>query len=303
MPLFTVLSGYLYAFRPVSRIQHLPLLVRSKARRLLIPLLVVGTLLFWTKLVTPGTNSKPALGDWWRPYVTGMDHLWFLQAIFVVFLVVALLDLTPALSTLRAWVVTTTAIGVLFVVFPSGWGVFSVSGALRLLPFFLIGYAFRRFNLGSATRKWFGTMTTVFVALYIPRTLSAYGVFEVPLAAERALALIVGAAAVCLLFWFRVELTNPVLAWIGQYAFGIYLLHYFTASAARIALRALDMDANVTVFVGGLAAGIGGPILFQLATKRVPLFRFLVLGEKFRKTIPWKATNTFEPAHKGQQSQ
>src|SRR5262245_39111390 len=55
MPAFAFLSGYVYAQRPFSN--DAGAFVIGKARRLLIPMLVVGTAFAFLQAVVPGTNG------------------------------------------------------------------------------------------------------------------------------------------------------------------------------------------------------------------------------------------------------
>jgi fucose 4-O-acetylase-like acetyltransferase len=92
MPLFTTISGVVYALRPVHELSGFPGLICGKVRRLLVPLHTVGALLFLMQRIAPGVNHRPELGDVWRICLYQYEHLWFLEAIFLVFLVVGLLD-------------------------------------------------------------------------------------------------------------------------------------------------------------------------------------------------------------------
>lgn len=91
MPLFSFRSGYVYALRPL-RDRYGPF-ARGKARRLLVPLLVVGTAFAVLQSLSPGTNGSVAdeipRYQW---HIIPIRHLWFLQSIFWVFLAVGLLD-------------------------------------------------------------------------------------------------------------------------------------------------------------------------------------------------------------------
>lgn len=286
MPLFTVVSGFLYAFRPVTTSLGLRGLVAAKIRRLLIPLAVVGTLLFWTKLITPGTNSKPQLADWWRPYLLGMDHLWFLQAIFLIFLVVGVLDLVGAMTTAKRWTIITMVAAAIYVLvdIPAVVEVFSISGTQRLLPFFLLGYGFRRYGFQDVRRAVVLVVAAIFVIAYSLRLATLFRGIELDTHSDRLLAVTVGGPAVALFFWARDRVANHFLAWIGGFSFGIYLLHYFAYSGARIGLRALGVDSDAVMFVVGVTCGVGLPILFQLVAGRNRWVRFLVLGEKLSAT-------------------
>jgi fucose 4-O-acetylase-like acetyltransferase len=55
MPLFTFLSGYVYAFRPFTG--HTCQFIKGKARRLLLPMLVEDTLFAIIQSLTPGANG------------------------------------------------------------------------------------------------------------------------------------------------------------------------------------------------------------------------------------------------------
>ena len=68
LPLFTVISGFVYALRPVVSGRSL-IFLRGKARRILLPMAAVGTLEFFLRLIVPGTNSSVELSQIWRIYV------------------------------------------------------------------------------------------------------------------------------------------------------------------------------------------------------------------------------------------
>lgn len=284
MPLFTVISGYLYGLRPARDGHSYRSVLRSKVRRLLVPMVVVSTLVFWLKLITPGTNQKPDVGDFWRPYFFWFDHLWFLQAIFLVFLVVGAASTLGFLEQRRSWALLTGAAFVLYVLveIPDAWNVFSLSGALRLLPFFLVGYGLSHFGFATARRGWPTAFALLFAGAYAIRLIDLFHGDDLTGAPDRLLAVAIGVPAVCLLFWLRKVLQNHALAWIGGFAFGIYLLHWFAYSAARIGLRAVGIDDHWLIFTAGLVAGVGLPIVFQLVTRNVPAVRLLMFGERYR---------------------
>jgi fucose 4-O-acetylase-like acetyltransferase len=57
MPLFTLISAYVYAMVPVAEWRNYPRLIKGKSRRLLLPLITVGTLMHVLRHVVPGANS------------------------------------------------------------------------------------------------------------------------------------------------------------------------------------------------------------------------------------------------------
>lgn len=92
MPLFTAISGYVYAMRPIASLDDMRGLFRAKSRRLLLPLMTVGTLLFGMEFLILGINQKPDPHQVFRLFIFGFEHLWFLQSIFLIFVIVGLLD-------------------------------------------------------------------------------------------------------------------------------------------------------------------------------------------------------------------
>lgn len=282
MPLFTVISGYVYAMRPVERRGDFPQLVRGKARRLLLPLLTVGALLFAMKLLIPAANTRPELGDFWKTYVYGYEHLWFLEAIFLVFLAVALLGIAGALSTLPKWYATTGVAFILYTVVsvPEAANVFSMNGALRLLPFFLLGYGMYRFELFQLSRWGIAGAAILFGSIYTLKLASLIGDWEPNEIVRRIVSVAVGVSGIVLIFAARKAFTWRWLAAIGPFAFGIYLLHVFGSAATRIALEKVGIGWLPAVFVIGLVVGVGAPIVFQLLFGRWNFVRILILGEK-----------------------
>ncbi len=64
MPLFTFISGYVYAMRPLTAIENWPAFLKGKTRRLLLPMFVVGTFLAVLQTYGPGVN-EPFKTPWY----------------------------------------------------------------------------------------------------------------------------------------------------------------------------------------------------------------------------------------------
>jgi acyltransferase len=289
MPLFTLISGYVYAMVPVAEWRNYPQLIKGKSRRLLLPLITVGTLIYVLALVAPGTNYRPQGVPLWRVYVFGFEHLWFLQSIFLIFLVVGILDSLGVLASRAGWFAATAVAAVVFIVVrvPSSVDVFSVSGALLLLPFFLIGYGLRRHSLLDLRGAPAVAAIGVFVGVYTIRLLTIFGVYSPDGHVDRAIALAVGVVAVVLIYSARDLLNTKLLVWVGGFSFGIYLLHPLGAAATRIALEHLGVHRRWELFIACLVLGLTAPILLQIVFRRSGLVQTFVLGEsrKSRKEL------------------
>ncbi|MEV6768809.1 acyltransferase [Nocardia sp. NPDC051030] len=283
MPLFTLLSGYVYAMVPVEGWHQFPRLLTGKSRRLLFPLVTVGTLQYVLASNIPGANYNPHGLPIWRIYVFGFEHLWFLQSIFLIFLTVGILDGVGILDSRRGWAIATSiaAVGYVVVQIPTRIDVFTASGAVRLLPFFLIGYGLRRHSLLDLRGTPALLAIATFAGCYTVRMLSIDGIFHPDGFEDRTITLAVGATALVLIYSARDYMNAKLLAWIGGFSFGIYLLHDLATAGTRIVLEHLGVHLHWELFLLGLLMGITAPIVFQLLFRNVAVIRTFVLGEKF----------------------
>ncbi|MBI9116197.1 acyltransferase family protein [Sanguibacter suaedae] len=284
MPLFAFISGFVYAYRPVGDAAGGRSLMRGKVRRLLVPMVTVGTVYFLVQLFTPGTNSKPDPSDYWQIFFFGYEHLWFVQAIFLVFVTVGTLDLLGWNRTPARWAMTlaaSTVVGIAVRLAESA-NLFSINGALRLLPFFILGYGVHRHaralsRHGSAV---VGTCAGVFVLSYALALSGILLSWESPPMVGRAIGTAVGMSGAMLLTTVRSHLAWTPLAYIGNFAFGIYLLHVFGAAGTRILLERIGVESTLATFVLCLAAGIGLPLLFEKTLGRLSVVSWLFLGQR-----------------------
>lgn len=300
MPLFTVLSGFVYAMRPVRAPDGVRPLLRGKVRRLLVPFLVVCTLFFLVQMIAPGVNRRPELSDLPEAYLYGYQHLWFLQAIFLVFLVVAVLDSFSLLDRTRSWALITASAVVLYVLVrvPGEAAVFSVNGFLHLLPFFLLGYGARR-HAAELLRPGVLVATAVaFVPVYCLRLYVIAEDVDLPGELDRALSALVALLVLVGVLGVRRYLASSALAWLGGFSFGIYLLHVFGSSASRVVAERVGVDSTAVLFALGLTAGVVLPIVFELTAGRYRLISWAFLGQRPRRPAPAPA-RTAAPATTG----
>ncbi len=282
LPLFTLISGYVYAMVPIVEWGRYPQLIKGKSRRLLLPLITVGTVLYVLKRTLPGLNSNADGVALWQVYVFKFEHVWFLQSLFIIFLIVGILDSSGLLASRVRWSIATALAAITFVVVhvPAGVDVFTVSGALRLLPFFLLGYGLRRHALFDVRGAWAVATIVAFAGVYALRWLVIFHLYRPDEFADKAIAVGVGTTAVVLIYSARNLLNTTLLAWVGSFSFGIYLLHVFPAAASHHLLDHFGLHTSAVWFIGGLVVSISAPIAFQLMFRNVWFVRTFVLGER-----------------------
>jgi fucose 4-O-acetylase-like acetyltransferase len=148
MPLFSFLSGYVYAHRPFQG--HAVAFIQGKAQRLLLPMLTLGTIFAIVQSMTQGTNAR--VTEWALLHIIPVAHFWFLEALFIVFLIVLGLEACRVLSRPLGFTVV-WIISVLLQRFIDVPPYFALDGVVYLMPFFLAGLACKRFELDSKTSR------------------------------------------------------------------------------------------------------------------------------------------------------
>lgn len=277
MPLFTFLSGFVYAYRPATP-GTAGEFARRKLWRLYVPLVVVSTLYFAVESVAPGVNTRPALADLPAIYVTSYAHFWFLQAILVIFALVALLERWAVLATLRGWALVFAASVLLFQSGLVKTDVFSLGRAVYLLPYFLLGLAANRHADAlrhPALRAAAATAFALTMTLHVLASTGEWG----QLADRRTwFATLLSASALLTLLYH----TPPArwLEWIGGYSFTIYLYHVFFTAGARAALHGAGVAALPVHVALGVAAGVAGPIALEIVLRRSGVARRVLLGQR-----------------------
>ncbi len=275
MPLFTFLSGYVYGWRPYRT--GAGSFLAGKARRLLIPLLVVGTLFAVIQAMVPGTNTS--VENWYMLHIIPYAHFWFVESLFIIFLVIVLLESFGLLSSLFRVAVALAAASVLYVFF-FGTEIFSISGSLYLMPYFLGGLACCRFSL-TGRHRWRLFMAFWLLCLAILVWQNFDG-----LVSKRSFAALLFGVASCVLLvssgW-----TNRALAYVGLYSYGIYLFHAFFTAASRIALNKVGVADLALLVLAGCALGIGGPIVVEKLACQNRIANTLLLGKKWTPGLPW----------------
>jgi peptidoglycan/LPS O-acetylase OafA/YrhL len=281
MPLFTFLSGLVYAYRPLEPGEALRFLGK-KLRRLGVPLIVASSILYALHLAMHDT--VPSVTRMWTVYVHPFYHLWFVQALLPVFAVLVVLESFGALATLGRYLAVLVLSLALYAYGPLiAPDLLGLRNATYLLPFFLWGVGVHRFRHLLQSRPALLVAIACFVvaqglhgSMVITRTLAPIE----PVATRSAWTLLIGmSVGLCgLLLLPRVHLMER----IGASSYTIYLYHPLFAAAVLSSMGALTPLPTSLLFVLAGAAGLAGPMVMELVAARIPLGGLLLEGRSGR---------------------
>ncbi len=274
MPLFTVISGYVYAMRPVVREKAWSFL-GGKARRLLLPLLSVSTVQYLFSVYGPGVSRERALGDIWNIYLYPFDQFWFLQAIALVFIGIFAMELTGLLRNRLGWTLCLLA-GVALYVDPPNVTFFSIDGWCRLFVFFILGVGLNRFAALSDGMVSLGIASALLGSSLVLHQATLFGWRDMGVWMPWV-TLSCGLGATFLLI--RLRFTWRPLAVLGGFAFTIYLLHSFGVVAGRvIGIKMLGIQETAVLITGCLLLGLALPVVGHKVFEKNRWTRRVFLG-------------------------
>ncbi|RVU00121.1 acyltransferase [Mucilaginibacter limnophilus] len=295
MPLFTVISGFVYAYKPVYKFNSNSKFLFGKVNRLLIPLVVVATMFYFLQYIIPGTNHRHNLDDIWRIYVYPYAHFWFLQGMMIVFIIITVLENFKVFNTLKSTMICLAISLLIFVLFPYKVNYFSLNRVPFLLTFFILGLSFKRFydvifKTDEIKKQIINVAAVIFVCslscqLYYFNT-------ELDTRIVNLLTFAVGSTT-CLLM-INAGYQNSKLIWLGDYSYSIYLFHIFGAVAPRVLFAKLSISNMPLQILVGLITGLSFPVLLRLLCGSNKILSVLLFGDKFRVT---QAHKTNQPAY------
>ncbi len=277
MPLFTFLSGLVYAYRPL-RLGQTRQFSRKKLRRLGVPLIVATTILYALRLAMH--QHVPPLSQVWSIFLFPYWHLWFVQALLIVFAALIVLESLGALAAFGRYLTVFGVSLALFLAAPFEQNLFGLQNATYLLPFFLCGLGAHRFRGVLQTRRALIATVACFVTaqgLHSYLVLTRLHAPIDPVANRSALNLLIGMSAG--LWALQRVPTMRLMEKIGGASYPIYLYHPVFVAAAIAGAGALLPLPRAMLFVAAATAGVVGPMALQVAARRVPHGGLLLEGK------------------------
>lgn len=253
MPLFTFLSGIVYAQRPfVSGEINF---ITKKVRRLILPMLTVGSIFAILQSFTPGTNSGAI--DFYTLHIKPVAHFWFVESLFIVFIFIMICEKLHLFGSFKRFFYVLLFSLALYAS-PINLNYFSIAGFIYLLPYFLLGMSLVRFKYSPSVSLLLRVNLLFLLLFFLILLYFGY----IPHLAQRSLINLLLGGLGCVLL-LTVGFKSNFLAWIGGFSYSIYLFHVFYTAASRIVLYKLDFYNVPLLFAAGLTAGLFLPILTE----------------------------------------
>lgn len=285
MPLFTVISGWVYALKP-AKLELLKDFSLKKMRRLLLPMLFVGGAFYLMRYFTPGTNSKDSLNLIWQLLIFPYMVYWYLPSLFLVFIFVAIVDSYKLMCRTGGWIIF-LLVSILMLLardifisetFPNYFG---FKGAIYLLPFFIIGVGIQRFKTLFSNLYLNIFLLLILISGLLIQQLSWFELIDYTLDKRSGIGLLIGLTGTIL--FFRLRWNLKCLVWFGSYAYSIYLFHSFGTAGGRILIKSLGVEIQVVIFFISLLLGLFLPVLAEFILDKFQITRILFLGRSLKK--------------------
>lgn len=277
MPMFSVLSGYLYAAHRVER-GALASFFRKKALRLLVPFLFVTAVMYTLRQAVYADGTTVAAA-----FLFHYQHLWFLQSLMLIFVGIALWDAfaRPTWVGLCVAAFGAAMVSRTFEITPF----LSLNGAFYLLPFFALGMILRLEPRVLRSADLVVLACSLVVIVMLLQQLS--GILGGNSIARLSLPAALCGAAGGFLMLARCPRIR-IFETIGAYSFTIYLWHSVCAAAVRHGLAAQMQLPSGIEFLILMIAGLAGPIAVHLIVRRIPVLSLLAAGVRpqHRKSEP-----------------
>lgn len=290
MPLFTVLSGLVYAYRPVT----LPsswAFMQGKVRRILVPLLTLTTL---HVLIGVALGHEPlsvrlfgeridvSADNFWLMYFFGYGHLWFLQALFAIFASMIVIDSLRLMDDPRSWLV----IVLLFTALPffaPGPDLWSAWKTVELAVFFYFGvgvYRHRELLLAERTVRIAKRVFLACMLVFVARLQEWYVPSPV---VDRLLLVLLGTSGCVSLIGLR--LSVEPLARIGVYSYAIYLFHGIANELHPLydGLLAHGVAGRLGWLALMMSIGVAFPVAVEKVFRNVSIVRTILLGKRMHE--------------------
>jgi glucan biosynthesis protein C len=281
MPLFTCISGYVYALRPLMPGNGLKFMA-GKARRLLLPLIGVGLFSFLLRQKPPYVAPPTKILQSWKILVLPVSQFWFLQALFLIFVIISLLESARWLDRKWQWFAALSLTTLpIFLARPGTFELvrwpLSLDGLLFLLPYFLFGLGLCRFKQSWLSPGIWAIAAALAVVGLSLQIFILLGWLKIP--DDKGTPFYLALSLTYIFLLTKINWKAGWLVWLGGFSYTIFLFHVYTIMGVNIILSALSLAPAPAWHYGILLlSGLALPILAHILLRPFTVTRRLFLG-------------------------
>ena len=266
MPLFIAISGAIYAIgcEHGKYREFAPFLI-NKFRRLLVPFLSVGLFVLVPTLVLCGISGGGMLS-------TGCDllrggtacrHLWYLESLFEIFLMVWCLD-KLRLTLWMKIVISLLAFAVVeFLGIKNEW--LNIVMALEFLPYFLLGILLVRYRSIADCKLLCLSFVMILIGYVFSKAIPNYAISQTIRIIYRG-GIVTALVSLARMIMPRLRVANTLWGFVLKQSFGIYLFHMTFLYAMRRVLGE-SLHWSVMISISFVAAVVGSMMVTCLLRK------------------------------------
>lgn len=232
-------------------------------------------------------GGNPPPDPVWHIYLKSYTIYWFVQVIFVIFVLMVLIEKLNL--TRYLWVIYALSAAALINrwVIPTEW--LSLNRLTTLLPHFLLGVlVIRHWTRIERTPMIVGALAVAIMLAGLALNIAHYaqnGHFSMNRLDLQSYLFGTGAVLSGIVLLPRLGW----LQWLGAYSFTIYLYHIFATSAVRRVLASGGVSNEYVHLAVGTLLGVLLPVYLHFVCARLPIARRLVLGLRPRAAVRHRA--------------
>ncbi len=284
LPIFTVISGYLFGHGTIVK-ENYGSFIAGKFRRIYVPMCTVACTEYICSNAAGIVKEPTQMKNVWRIFVLPYEHYWFIQSMFLIFVIVGFIEAFLAVEQINYVFVLAAASLISFFMNPAEsltFDLLSVGGATYILPYFLVGYVLSKYKGIFEFTKARIVLCILFIASLLVINLIWLDIVHLDVSKRSVIGLALGVTS-CI-FVLSVRFRSTILAAIGKYVFAIYLFQSFGASIGRRIGRLLvPVSPHLYFLVAVLVTVLFGCVVSVILSKN-RVTAFLFLGHRYRRT-------------------
>ena len=249
MPLYFLISGFfaIKIYEIINWNKYIDF-VKKKFKRLIIPYFIFSFIAIPIKIYLNKFASRPLeIGEVFKslliyPLDSPIQYFWFIYVMFFIFLIAPIFKKVQLKYTLIITFLLSVTVPL------QGIKVFYLSGIIHYMFYFFLGVAFRKYYKKITEAKYKISITLISLAIVSKITLMPASIENFKL----LIGVIAGVFGILACINIAKLIENKKIAtffsMLANYSYEIYLISWFTQTAARVVFfQLLKFDYNITI--------------------------------------------------------